>query len=198
MINIDELTNGILNSNITLITTRISLKTKIIINLLNSLSICDNKKTRLFSFNVSSEFYMRKLISFLSGIDNRLLIKYFYPHLGIGKNNQEKIERNKFIEAIEKIQDSQIIMTSEKVFPKEDYLDYILENLETDVLIIDNITTLLKKTKYSFKRVLKRLNEDSLNNDHHIVLLINNFKTSDIDKIKKQFNGFVDNFVFIK
>lgn len=123
----DKVKEYILNNKITLVITSPNSKILSIINLLNELSIKGKYKTVLFSFNISCNYYLQKLISFLSGINNSIITKYFYPYVINSKKNRNKINRNKFIDSIEKIQSSNILMNSEKYAVDKDYLDYILD-----------------------------------------------------------------------
>ncbi len=73
----DKVKEYILNNKITLVITSPNSKILSIINLLNELSIKGKYKTVLFSFNISCNYYLQKLISFLSGINNSIITKYF-------------------------------------------------------------------------------------------------------------------------
>ena len=123
----DKVKEYILNNKITLVITSPNSKILSIINLLNELSIKGKYKTVLFSFNISCNYYLQKLISFLSGINNSIITKYFYPYVINSKKNRDKINRNKFIDSLEEIQSSNILMNSEKYAVDKDYLDYILD-----------------------------------------------------------------------
>ena len=73
----NEVKEYILSNQITLVITSPNSRTLSIINLINELSIKEKYKTILFSLNISCNYYLQKLISFLSGINNRLITKYF-------------------------------------------------------------------------------------------------------------------------
>ena len=187
----DKVKEYILNNKITLVITSPNSKILSIINLLNELSIKGKYKTVLFSFNISCNYYLQKLISFLSGINNSIITKYFYPYVINSKKNRNKINRNKFIDSIEKIQSSNILMNSEKYAVDKDYLDYILDYSESNVLIIDDFYALLDKTKYSLDEILIKVKEKQ---DIHLVLFI---KTKYKEKVVRQFDEVIRNYIFI-
>ena len=110
----NEVKEYILSNQITLVITSPNSRTLSIINLINELSIKEKYKTILFSLNISCNYYLQKLISFLSGINNRLITKYFYTHTMFGKYNGDKINRDRFLNSIEEIQSSNILMNSER------------------------------------------------------------------------------------
>ena len=181
----------ILNNEITFIITSPNTRTLSIINLLNELSIKDKYKAILFSFNISSNYYIQKLISFLSGISNNVITKYFYPCTTMSKCNKDKINRNSFIDSIEKIQNSKILMNCEKHTADNDYIDYVLNYSESDVLIIDNLYELLDKTKYSLDEIIRQVENKK---DIHLVLFISaRYK----EKVMKEFNKEIRDCIFI-
>jgi len=186
-----ELKEYILNNKITIIITSSNSRTLSIINLLNELSIKDKYKTTLFSFNISCNYYLQKLISFLSGININLIAKYFYPYAIFTKHNKDKINRDKFLDSIEQIQDSAILMNDKKYVYDKDYIDYIFDYSESEVLLIEDFYMLLNKTKYSLDEILIRIKEKK---DIHLVFFVN---TRYKEKIIKQFNDIIKNYIFI-
>lgn len=187
----NEVKENILNNEITLIITSPNSKTLSIINLLNELSIKDKYKTTLFSFNISSNYYLQKLIAFLSEININLITKYFYPYATLSKNNKDKINRDRFLDSIEKIQNSNILMNNEKYSFDKDYIDYILDYYKSDVLIVDDLYSLLDKTKYSLDEILKKVKEKK---DIHLVLFTKSrCKEKEVIKFKK----IIKNYIFI-
>lgn len=187
----NDIKEYILNNEITLIITSPNSKTLSIINLLNELSIKNKYKTTLFSFNISSTYYLQKLISLLSGINNNTITKYFYPHVSFSKHNKEKINRDKFIDAIEKIQNSNLLINNEKHITDKDYLDYILDYSENNVIIVDDLYALLDKTKYSLDEILIKVKRKK---DIHLVLFI---KTKNKEKIIKKEGKIIKNHILI-
>ncbi len=165
-----NLYNMLLNANLLIIKVKPRFKSSLIIELLNYFSLENNYHTRFYSLKFRSDYYIRKLISFTSGLDERLIIKYFYPCIGLSKNNKDHISKTKFIKSIEKIQNSPLIISSAKVFPK-DYLTYILEDQDYNILIIDNLTELLSKTKYSLKETLTQINNWAIKNKAHALII---------------------------
>ena len=187
----NEVKEYILSNQITLVITSPNSRTLSIINLINELSIKEKYKTIIFSFNISCNYYLQKLISFLSGINNRLITKYFFPHTMFGKNNEDKINRERFLDSIEKIQSSNILMNSENYVGDKDYIDYILDYSESDVLIIDDLYVLLDKTKYSLDEILTRVKKKQ---DIHLVLFV---KTRCKEKVVRRFAEVIRNYIFV-
>ena len=186
-----EVKEDILSNQITLVITSPNSRTLSIINLINELSIKEKYKTILFSLNISCNYYLQKLISFLSGINNRLITKYFYPHTMFGKYNGDKINRDRFLNSIEEIQSSNILMNSEKHVVDKDYIDYILDYSENDVLIIDDLYAVLDKTKYGLDEILTRVKKKQ---DIHLVLFV---KTRCKEKVVRQFAEIITNYIFV-
>ena len=111
----------------------------------------------LYSFNIHSQYYINKLVEKLTGIDYKLIMKYTYPCTRIGKTNMTKMDREKYLKAIEYLQQSKLIISHIKIFD-EDYVDYLLD-INSKYLIIDDFKTLLYYTKYSLKDVIKKMKE---------------------------------------
>jgi len=181
------LKNNILDNNITLIVTNQRITTFSILNLINDLSMKNNYKTCLYSTSIRSSYYSKKLVSLLSGINVRLLDRYYFPHLAISKNNKEKINRDKFIDTIERVQNSNLVMSDEK-----DYIDNISKH-KIDILIIDNLYNLLYITKYNLDELLNKLRKEK---NMHFILFINK-KDIDKNKIMNEFDKHINNFIFI-
>ena len=189
----DKIKESIINNNITLIITTPFAKSLLITNILNELSIKDNKKTVLFSFGIRSEYYFKKLLSFLSGINIRLINKYLYPYATLSKNNKDKIESNNFISALEKIQSSNIIMIDQNKFTYKEYLDYILNYNEIETIIIDNFNSILSNEFYSIEEIFKIINKK--NNKHYVFLVPD--KNNEQDKIINKFSKYINNFILV-
>lgn len=187
----NEFKEYILKNKITLVITSPNSRTLSIINLLNELSIKDKHKTTLFSFNISSNYYLQKLISFLSGINTSLISKYFYPCATINKHNMDKINRDKFLNSIEQIQNSNILMNDEKYNADKDYVDYILDYSKSNILIIDDLYALLDKTNYSLNEILLKVKDKK---DKHLVLFV---KAKDKQKMLSQYEEIISDYVLI-
>lgn len=187
----NEVKENILKNKVTLVITSQNSRTLSIINLLNELSIKDKYKTVLFSFNISCNYYLQKLISFLSGININLISKYFYPYTTLSKQNMDKINRDKFLGSIEQIQSSGILMNNEKYDVDKDYMDYILDYSESDVLIIDDFNALLDRTKYSLDEILIMIKEKK---DTRLVLFV---RTTCKERVVRQLMKVIKNCIFI-
>lgn len=188
----NEMKENILNNKITLVITSHNSRTLSIINLLSEFSIQDKYKVSLFSFNIRCNYYLKKLISYLSGINTNLITKYFYPYATISKYNKDKINRDKFIDSIEKIQNSGILMSDAKYLSDTDYIDYILDYSKTDVIIVDDFSLLLDKTKYSLDEILTKVKDKK---KFHLVLFLN---SRNKEGILKKFEELIENYIFIE
>lgn len=188
----DKIKESIMNNNITLIITTPFAKSLLITNILNELSIKDNKKTVLFSFCIRCEYYFRKLISFLSGINIRLVSKYLYPYTTHSKNIKDKIDSDKIIKALETIQNSNIVMINEQGFNNKDYIDYILNFNDADNIIIDNFNVFLNKERYSIDKLFNIIKEK---NKKFVFIMTD--KNNEQDKIINKFSKYIDNYILV-
>lgn len=139
----------------------------------------------LYSFNIHSHFYINKLVEKLTGLDYKLIMKYTYPCTRIGKTSHDKIDREKYLKAIEYLQQSKLIIAHTKVF-NEDYVDYLLD-IDSKYLIIDDFKTLLYYTKYSLEEVIKKMKESK----KKIILFI--YEELDYQKIKEDLGEYKNN-----
>lgn len=137
------------DTSITLIGVSPKSKLKTIVNILYTLL---DQDTFFYSFNINSTYYINKLIAKLSGLDYKLIIKYAYPCTTIGKTMHNKINREKYLQAIERLQQSKLLIAHTKIF-KEDYVDYLLD-IDNEYLVIDDFKTLLYYTKYPLEEII--------------------------------------------
>ena len=82
-------------------------------------------------------------------------------------------------------------MNSEKHVVDKDYIDYILDYSENDVLIIDDLYAVLDKTKYGLDEILTRVKKKQ---DIHLVLFV---KTRCKEKVVRQFAEIITNYIFV-
>ena len=104
---------------------------------------------------------------------------------------KEKIDYNKFILTLEKIRNSNIVISCNKIF-HEDWLDYIFDKTTIepyDVIIIDDFDKFLKKSNKDIKTIKKTIEEYSKKHNTSIILfakdsiLENNFLDWKIAKV---------------
>ena len=176
---------NILKNKITLINYEGSSTTDIIINLLSMLSIKNNYETHLYSLRLQSEYYNRHLIKYLSGIDNKILIKYLYPYVGVSKNYPGKIVGDKFLNAIELIQNSPLYISSTKAYKSKDYLSYVLLDSDEEIVLFEDLDYLLKEDNLKITELIKNIKDMQKNKK---VIIISRCKTSE-ELIKYQFLG---------
>ena len=156
---------------ITLVKTDVKYKTKFVIKLVNELGFIRREKTFLYSFRDSSRYYMYRVLSFLSGIEVQELARYFEPCTWFGKGKYS-IDRNKFIDAIETIQKSPIVMFSDDMkSSNEEYLEYLFTDRDNDYFIIVGINELYEKCNLSPQEMISKIR--SLASNKHIILIMN-------------------------
>ncbi len=182
-----------MNDNISVILSD-NLKKRIpmLINILEEYGIREQKKVYMQAFLFNSSNYVNKLISLISKIDFKLVESYMFP-VGAKRNTlkKEKIDYNKFILTLEKIRNSNIVISSNKIF-NEDWLDYIFDKTTIepyDVIIIDDFDKFLKKSNKDIKTIKKTIEEYSKKHNTSIILfakdsiLENNFLDWKIAKV---------------
>ncbi len=171
---------------LTFIGCKLETKIPLIVSLLQKWAIDENRKIFLYSFRIRSDFYCEKLISYLSGIDYKLIQFYRYPYVGISKNRKEKIDRDSYIKAIERIQRSHLIMSSQKGILKEDIVDYLLEDSDFELLLIDDFDYLVLESNYDKETIMKRLEQYASN--HRVMILLGGDQTR-IQEFQKRYQS---------
>ncbi len=163
----------------------------LLLNFLYEYGILQNKKVYLQSFDLSSYYYINRLVSLISKIEFRLVESYMFPietkTLSLKK---EKMDYNEFMSALEKIRNSHIVISSNKVF-NEDWLDYIFDKTiePYDVIIINDFDKLLKKSHKDIKTIKKTIEQYSEKYNTYVILfakdsvLINKFLDWKIAKV---------------
>lgn len=157
------LKQSIWQNKITLINYESLSTTDLIVNLLSFFSIKEKFKTHLYSLRLRSEYYNRHLIKLLSGIDNKTLIKYHYPYVGVSKNYSGKIKGTKFLEIIELIQKSPLYISSVEAYKSKDYLSYTLCDSDDEIIIFEDLNYLIKKDNLNEKELIKRIKSKQKN-----------------------------------
>ena len=156
-----------------------------LINILEEYGIREQKKVYMQAFLFNFSNYVNKLISLISKIDFKLVESYMFP-VGAKRNTlkKEKIDHSKFILTLEKIRDSHIVISSNKIF-NEDWLDYIFD--KTTIEPYDD--KFLKKSNKDIKTIKKTIEEYSKKHNTPIILfakdsiLENNFLDWKIAKV---------------
>ncbi len=161
--NIYELKRNIWQNKITLINYEGISTTDLIVNLLSMLSIKSKYKIHLYSLRLRSEYFNRHLIKLLSGIDNKTLIKYFYPYLGVSKNYSGKIASDKLIETVELIQKNPLYISSMKAYEGQDYLNYVLLNSDEEIALFEDLDYLLQKENLNERELINKIRSKQKN-----------------------------------
>ena len=174
--NIAKLVQNLWQNKITLINYEELSTTDLIINLLSLLSIKKQYKTHLYALKLRSEYYNRHLIKFLSGIDNKLLIKYFYPYVGVSKKYSGKIEDDKFLKTIELIQKSPLFMSSTIAYESKDYLSYVLLDSDEEIILIEDLDYLIKKANLNDQELIENIKKKQ---KEKRVIILSRYKTTE-------------------
>ncbi len=145
----------------------------LLINILEEYGIGERKKVYMQSFLFPSSYYVNRFISLISKIDFKLVESYMFP-VGAKTNTfkKEKINHHEFLLALEKIRNSHIVISSQKIF-KDDWLDYVFDktiNEPYDVIIIDDFDKFLKESKKDIKTIKKKIEEYSKKYNTCIIL----------------------------
>ena len=178
---------------LTFIGCRLDAKIPFIVSLLKQWAIYENRKIFLYSFRVRSDFYCEKLISSLSGIDYKIIKAYRYPYVGISKNHKDKIDRDSYIDAIERIQRSHLIMSSQKGIPDEDIVDYLLDDFEFELLLIDDFDYLVLESNYDKETIMSMLEQYAKN--HPVMMIVGGEKTR-LEEFQKKYQSPMNSFYY--
>lgn len=137
-------------------------KIPLLINLLKEYGIHQKKKIYIQSFDMKASYYVHHLISLISKIDFKIIDSYMFP---VGAKNNEmkncKIDAEQFVMAIEAIRESDIVISSSKAFPDEDWLDYVfdLSSIQPyQVIIIDNFDKFIEESNKNLRTIQKIIN----------------------------------------
>ncbi len=143
------------------------------INLLNEYALNQNKSVFLPIFYVPKNFYLSKLIALLSGESYKLIETYLDPTLGVSHTTKEKINPTKFVNAIEKIRSSDLIMSKNK-FSDETYLEFIFEhNSKYDCILIDDFDDFISSTPEDIETIFNQIENYAKENQSEVILFMN-------------------------
>lgn len=134
----------------------------------------------LFAFDGSDVWYTMNLLVEYTGINRDKIFKYYYPCCGTGKENLEKIDKDRFISGIEFLQKSKIYIKSmpyvnfKNIF-WDSGLEVICDEIndpwdEVQYIIIDRLEDVIKFGNYSKEDVLKRVNNTLKNKDVNVII----------------------------
>ena len=202
MENFNKIKESILNNKITLFCTNQN-NVDLIRDLIYSLSFEDDKATFMHCIEENNTTYTSELISKISGISSTQIEYYLSPCVpDMIYNFSEKqlnskfdipnIDRNKYIDAVEKIQNKKIFITDKKTFSDEDNITHIFNTIDSDVIIVDDFFELLRQDDIRSSDALKRIKEEIDGDDSHIVLFVNNPSDMEIDLLEY---GYIDNYI---
>ncbi len=167
----NKVIDKIMSKQITLVKTDIKCKTKFVVKLAKELGLIRKEKTFLYSFKDSSRYYMYRVLSFLSGIEVQELARYYEPCTWFGKGNYS-IDRNKFIDAIEIVQKSPIVMFSDDMKNSDkEYIEYLFTARDNDYFIIVGVNELHDKCDLSYEEMINKIR--NLVGDKHVILIMN-------------------------
>ena len=153
-----------------------SLKEKIclLINILYLDGIKENKNIYMQTFLLKPTYYVNQLISYMTNVEFKIVESYMKP-FSIKSNKLKQININKedLVMALEKIRKANIVISSNKVFKEKDWLDYIFDlDNKYQIIIVDNFEELVNKSRKSFKKIKKKIEEYSEKYNAKIILFI--------------------------
>ena len=107
-----------MNDNISVILSdNLKFRMPLLINILEEYGIRKQKKVYMQAFLFNSSYYVNHLISLISKIDFKLVESYMFPvGAKINSLTKENIDYDKFMLALEKIRDSHIVISSNKIY----------------------------------------------------------------------------------
>lgn len=174
----------IFSNDITLLAARaLSGRTAITSEVLYQHTIKQNKNALIYSLDGDDTFYIINLLSKMTKIPRKEIASYYHPCFGTSKG-KKTIAKDKLINSIERIQQSNLIINTDD-YLAADVLDYLFEYAELeylDLLIINNLNYLIKKSKYNPDEIFTKLKE--LSKKHHIHILLWSDVTSEVGKRK--------------
>lgn len=181
---LENICNDILKNDITVIASRpINGKVQLTLNILYELGIKQKKHITMFQLDDPSSFYVEKLVSLISQIDDKKVHHYFHPCQGL---ERPFVIKSEFITAIEQISQSNINMCDLSISTLSiDIIDYILEYDEehkTDVIIINTFDSVIKKSQYTITEILKKIKNDINQYQTHVIFLCHVEQISEIKK----------------
>lgn len=147
----------------------------LLINILDLYGIKEQKTIYMQSFLLRTSYYVNRLISHLSKINFQVIESYMFP-VGAKTNalKEQKINVQDFILALEKVRHANIVISSSKVFPEQDWVDIIFDfDNEYQIIIIDSLEDLLKNTTKSFKCLKNTMEKYSQRYNAQIILFMN-------------------------
>lgn len=160
----------------------------LLINILEEYGIKQRKKIYMQSFDVKASYYVNHLISLISKIDFKLIDSYMFPvETTSNELKSYEIDANDFVSAIDAIRKSQIVISSDEVFPDEDWFDYIFDLSSVQpyqVIIIDNFAKLIEKSNKNIRTIKKIINRYVKKYQAEIILFMD-----DIDQFNNSFKN---------
>ena len=150
-----------------------------LINLINEYAIKEHKSVYMPLFAVQKKYYLSKLIALLSGESYKLIETYLDPTLGVSHTQNQKINAEKFVSALEKIRASNLILNSTK-FLDETYLEYIfLYYTKYNCIIIDDFEAFLKNTPEDVETIFKVIKKYCKETKSEVIIFMNENQIED-------------------
>lgn len=145
-------------------------------------------RVTLFALEGSENWYLCYILSEISGIDKKIVHRYLYPCVFTGKEKGLLIDRNKYVEGIEYLQNSHFYIKNYNwICPSNintlNILEIVIEEIknvfdDVDWIIIDRLDDLVNSSDKSRKEVLKILDDE---------LKLSNISLIVFDTLKKSF-----------
>ncbi len=147
--------NNILEKRITLLSSRpimgkIALSSEVIVKCFE-----EKKKVLIFSLERDEIYYLSNLMSVITGLSIRDVVSVFAPH---HFREIRKIDRDKFFEGIETIQQSNLFLQCGTYLDRDvmDYLEEIHKEERFDFIMINNLDFLVKRSRYDIENIMQK------------------------------------------
>ncbi len=148
-------------------------KVPFLINLINEYAIKEHKSVYVPLFAVQKNDYLSKLIALLSKEPYELIKTYLDPTLRVSHAQNKKINMEKVVSAIEKIRDSNLVLSRTK-FLDETYLEYLfLYYTKYDCIIIEDFDAFLKNTLEDIDTIFKVIKKYCEETKGEVIIFMN-------------------------
>lgn len=178
-------------SNISLYASRPNLgKYKFITDYINN---NQDKSILLLGLQADSTWYLKHIISNTLNIDSKRIEKYLYPCSIYTKDITDSIDKDVFIDTLEKLHNSKLIIKDypNYILEKNNLLDVVIEDIKSikpNIIMIDRLEELVNYSNKNLDEILSTLKELS-NNE----IIIFNFLNREFEETYKIDSKYIDN-----
>lgn len=178
-------------SNISLYASRPNLgKYKFITDYINN---NQDKSILLLGLQADSTWYLKHIISNTLNVNSKRIEKYLYPCSIYTKDITDSIDKDVFIDTLEKLYNSKLIIKDypNYILEKNNLLDVVIEDIKSikpNIIMIDRLEELVNYSNKSLDEILSTLKELS-NNE----IIIFNFLNKEFEETYKIDSKYIDN-----